>query len=95
MYGGSSNTGNFSVSLINVGYLSMSLQPSWTLAAFFSFSSYTQSVGPLGRGISLSQGRYLQKEQHKHRINPHRQPCLQWYSNPQSQCSSWRKQFMP
>jgi hypothetical protein len=32
----------------------MALQPSWTLAAFFSFLIYTQSVGPLRRGISPS-----------------------------------------
>jgi hypothetical protein len=38
----------------------------WTLAAFSVSLSYTQSVGLLGRGISLSQGRYLHTEQHKH-----------------------------
>jgi hypothetical protein len=33
----------------------------------------------------------LHTEQDKHRINAHRQPCLCWDSNPQSQCSSrWR-----
>jgi hypothetical protein len=41
-----------------------------------------QSVRLLGRGISLSQGRYLHTEQHKHRINVHRHPCLEWCSNP-------------
>jgi hypothetical protein len=34
-----------------------------------SVSKHTQSVGPLGRGISPSQGRYLHTELHKHRIN--------------------------
>jgi hypothetical protein len=32
---------------------------------------YTQSVGLLGREISLSQGLYVYSEQHKHRINAH------------------------
>jgi hypothetical protein len=34
-------------------------------------------------------------EQHKHRINAHRHPCLEWDSNPRSQLSSERRQFMP
>jgi hypothetical protein len=38
------------------------------LRRFLSFLIYTQSVQPLGRGISPSQGRYLHTEQHKHRI---------------------------
>jgi hypothetical protein len=42
------------------------------LGRFFSFLIYTQSVGLLGRGISPSQGNYLHREQHKHRINAHR-----------------------
>jgi hypothetical protein len=54
--------------------------------------SYTQSAGLLGRGISPSQGRYLHTQQHKHRINAHKHPCLEWDSNPRSQCSSWRRQ---
>jgi hypothetical protein len=37
---------------------------------FLSFINFfVQSVGPLGRAISPSQGRYLYAEQHKHRIN--------------------------
>jgi hypothetical protein len=61
----------------------------WTLADFVSFLiSYT--VGLLRRGISPSQGRYL----HKHRINADKHPCFEWDSNPQSQYSSERKQFM-
>jgi hypothetical protein len=47
------------------------------LGSFFSLLIYTQSVGLLGRGISPSQGRYLQTEQHKHKINAHRHPCLE------------------
>jgi hypothetical protein len=56
---------------------------------------YTQSVGLLGQGISPSQGLYLQTEQHKHRIKAHRHPCLEWDSNPRSQCSRGRRRFMP
>jgi hypothetical protein len=33
---------------------------------------YTQSVGLLRRGISPSQGLYLQTEKHNHRINAHK-----------------------
>jgi hypothetical protein len=49
---------------------------------FFSFLIlYTVGRTPWTR-ISPSQGRYLHTEQHKHRINTHRQSCLQWGSNP-------------
>jgi hypothetical protein len=58
------------------------------LSRFFSLLIYTKSVKLLGRGISPSQGRYLQTEQHKQRINAHRHPRLEWDSNPRSQCSS-------
>jgi hypothetical protein len=52
------------------------------LGRFFSFLICTQLVGLLGRGISPSQGRYLHTEHHKHRINAHRHPGLEWDSNP-------------
>jgi hypothetical protein len=29
------------------------------------------------------------------RINAHRHPCVEWDSNPRSQRSSWRREFMP
>jgi hypothetical protein len=51
--------------------LSIALQPLWTLTAFFCFLIYTQSVGLLGWGMCLSQGRYLHTDQHTHRINVH------------------------
>jgi hypothetical protein len=67
----------------------MGLQPfCWTLAPFSIPSSYTQSVGRLERGIRQSQGRYLHIEQHKHRINAHRHPLLEWDSNTRHQYSS-------
>jgi hypothetical protein len=55
---------------------------------------FLNSIGLLGRGISTSQGRYLHTEQYRHRINAHRYPCLEWDSNPRSQRSSKRRQFM-
>jgi hypothetical protein len=67
-------------------YLSIALQPLWNLI-FFSFIIYAQSVGLLGRGISHSQDLHLHTEQHKHKINLDPYPCLEWDSNPRSQCS--------
>jgi hypothetical protein len=55
------------------------------LGCFFSFLNYTQPVGFLGRGTSLSQGHYARTEQHKHRINVRRHPCFEWDSNPRFQ----------
>jgi len=50
-------------------------------------------VGLLGQGISPTQGLYLYTEQHK---NADTHPCLEWDSNPRSQCSSghWDRPFM-
>jgi hypothetical protein len=46
------------------------LAPTLEHRADFSVSwSFLQTVGLLGRGISQSQGRYLNTGQHKHRIN--------------------------
>jgi hypothetical protein len=56
------------------------------------FLNIRVSVGLLRRGISLSQGLYLHTGQHKHRINAHRHPCLEWNLNPRFQCSSGRRQ---
>jgi hypothetical protein len=64
------------------------------LGRFFSFLIYTESIGLLGRGISPSQGRYLHTEQHKHKIIAHRRPFHECDSNPRSQFSSGRRQFM-
>jgi hypothetical protein len=62
----------------------------WNGLFHISFLILRQSVGLLGRGISPSQGRFLHTEQHKHRINAHRHPCLGWESK---RSSGWR-QFM-
>jgi hypothetical protein len=49
-----------------------------TLAVFFNFLIFfTQSVGPLGRGISPSQGRCLHTEQHKTQ-NKRTQTSIPW-----------------
>jgi hypothetical protein len=63
----------------------------WNDLFHFSFLILRQSVGLLGRGISPSQGSYL----YKHRINTDICTCLEWDSNPRSQRSSGRRQFMP
>jgi hypothetical protein len=64
------------------------------LGRFFSFLIHKQSVRLLGRGISSSQGRYRHTELYKHRINAHGLRCLEWDSNPRSQCSSGQGRFM-
>jgi hypothetical protein len=63
----------------------------WNVLFHFSFLFLTQSVGLPGRGISPSQGRYL----YKHIIYTDKHPCLEWDSNPWSQRSSGRRQFIP
>jgi hypothetical protein len=65
------------------------------LGRFFSFLIHTKSAELPGRRISPSQSHYLHTEQHKYRINAHRHPCLEWDSNPRSQCSSAPRRFMP
>jgi hypothetical protein len=39
--------------------------------------------------------RPLPKQRTTNRINAHRYPCPEWDSNPRSQCSNERRQFMP
>jgi hypothetical protein len=81
-------------------YLSIYLSIYGSTAPFLNFGrfsiswSFTQSIGLLELGISPSKGRYLHTGQHKHRINIHRHPCLEWDSNPRQQCLSGRRQFM-
>jgi hypothetical protein len=55
----------------------------------------SQMMGLLGRRISPSQGRYLHREEHKHRINADRHKFPECDSNPRSQCPGERRQFMP
>jgi hypothetical protein len=65
------------------------------LGRYFSFLICTQLVCLLGQGISKSQGRCLHTEQHKHRTEARRHPCLKWDSNQPPQCSRQRRRFMP
>jgi hypothetical protein len=52
-------------------------------------------LNPIPIGWTPLQGHYLHIDQHKHRINAHRHLCFEWYSNPWSQRSSERRQFIP
>jgi hypothetical protein len=62
----------------------------WNASFHFSFLILRHSVGLLGRVSSPSQDRYLTQTQ-----NTHRHSCVEWDSNPRSQLSSERRQFMP
>jgi hypothetical protein len=86
---------SWAISKWRYGYYYGSTALRWALVAFSVSWSYTQSVRLLGRGISPSQDPYLHTEQHKHRIYAHRHPWLEWDSNPRSQRSNERRQFMP
>jgi hypothetical protein len=70
------------------------LRRPWPLLQFRNHF-FTQTVGLLGRVINSSQGRYLHTGQHKQNKRKHRHPYLEWDSNPRSQRSSERRQFMP
>jgi hypothetical protein len=47
------------------------IQYSYVVEVFIFLWIYRQSAGLLGHVIGLSQGLYLNTEQHKHRINAH------------------------
>jgi hypothetical protein len=57
------------------------------------FLNLRQSVGPLGREISPTQGRYLHRTTQIQ--NKRKHPYLEWDSNPRSQRLSGRRYFMP
>jgi hypothetical protein len=67
----------------------------WTLAAFSVSGSFTQSVGLLGRGISLSQGSYLHTGHSKRRINAHTDIHASRGIRTYDLCLSWRRRFIP
>jgi hypothetical protein len=87
--------------LVTKSYLSLSLSlsccphfgDSVSVKRLFHFCFLIlKTIGrALGWGISPSQVRYV----YKHRINTDKHPWLEWDSNPQSQLSNGRKQFMP
>jgi hypothetical protein len=78
----------------------------FTSELIWNYGSCKQLVGPLGRGISPSQGRYLCTEQQKHRINAdkssmarvrfeHRIPVFEWakcilFLRPRGYCDRQR-----
>jgi hypothetical protein len=66
------------------------------LGRFFSFLIlYTVGRTPW-MGDHPSQDRYLHTEQHKqNKRTQYRHRCLEWHSNPRSQRSNERRQFMP
>jgi hypothetical protein len=66
-------------------------RPLLGLGRFFSLLIFYIVGRTHWTGISRSKGCYL----HKHRINTHRYPCLEWNSNPRSQRPSGWREFMP
>jgi hypothetical protein len=62
---------------------------------FSSIILYTVSRSPWTGDQPVARPRYLHTGQHKHRINVHRHPCLQWDSNQRSRCLSEQRRFMP
>jgi hypothetical protein len=77
-------------------YISILVALNWSLGYSWNalFLILRESVGLLGRGINRHTApTYI--EQHKHRINADKHPCLMWDSNPRSQHLSNRRHFMP
>jgi hypothetical protein len=63
---------------------------------FSSVINFLQTVGRFGRVITRRKAStYTHTEQHKHRTNTDKHPCLAWDSNPWSQRPSEQRQFMP
>jgi hypothetical protein len=60
----------------------------WPLFQFRNL--YTVGRTPWTGDQSIG-GRFVHTEQHKHRINAHRRPCLEWDSDLRSQYSSGRR----
>jgi hypothetical protein len=58
------------------------------------FLNLRQSVGSLDGG-SARRKAATYKQNNTNRINANRHPCLEWDSNPRSQCSSEQRHFMP
>jgi hypothetical protein len=71
----------------------MVLQPFVGPWPLLSFLIYTQSVGLLGWAVRRKASSYTRNN--ANRINAHRHPWREWESNPRSQRSSERREFMP
>jgi hypothetical protein len=62
----------------------------FTFTLWICWTVYDSLVG----GIGPTQGLYLHTGQHNvEKTGTH--PCLEWNSNPRSQCSSGRRQYVP
>jgi hypothetical protein len=72
-------------------FFSLALQPPWALASSFSFMIiFTDGRTP------WTSDQLVIRPLPKHRINTYtKHPCLVWGSNPRSQLTSERRQFMP
>jgi hypothetical protein len=73
---------------INV-YLFMALQP------FFGPWPLFQFLDLLHSRLDSLDGGSARRKAATCTQNKHRHPCLKWVSNPRSQCSRGRRQFMP
>jgi hypothetical protein len=73
--------------------LSVALQPLWTLAVFQCLNPIHSRNNCLdGGSVRRKSSTYSQKNT-THKINAHRYPCFEWYSNTRSQCSSGRRRY--
>jgi hypothetical protein len=66
---------------------------SWPLFHFLNL--YAVSRTPWTGDQPVARPLPTHTEEHKHRLNEQRHPCLEWDSKPRSQCSSERRRFMP
>jgi hypothetical protein len=74
----------------------MALQPfvgPWPLFSFLIF--YTVGMTPWTGDQHIARPLSAYTGQQKHRIYAHRYQCLEWNSNPRSECLSGRRQLIP
>jgi hypothetical protein len=86
--------------LVSSSSSSIPVAPSWSVGHPWNASFHFSFLILHSRQDSLDGGSARRKastytRQHKHRINAHRHPYLEWDSNPRFQCSSGRRHFMP
>jgi hypothetical protein len=76
-------------------YVYMALQPLLGLGLFFCFwSLLTVGRTPLTGDQPFARPLPAHRTAHKHRINTHKHPCLEWDSKPGSQRWRERRHFM-
>jgi hypothetical protein len=71
-----------------------SIERPWNALFHFNFLILDSRYDSLDGG-SAHRKAATNTGQYKHRIHADNHPCLEWDSNPRSQCSSDRRQFMP